>query len=76
MPRITPIHWKKFEKFVLYLGCTFNHQKGDHRIYKRSDLKRPVVVTVDTQLPIVHIKTNLNTLGISHDEYLQILKKL
>jgi len=39
-------------------------------------LKRPVVVTMDTQLPVTHIKTNLNTLGIGHDEYLQILKKL
>jgi len=76
MPKITTLHWKKFEKFLLYVGCTFDHQKGDHRIYKRSGLKRPVVLTVDTQVPVTHIKTNLNTLDIGHDEYLEMLKKL
>ena len=76
MPKITPIHWKKFEKFLLYVGCTFDHQRGDHRIYKRPGLKRPVVLTVDTQVPVDHITSNLRTLGIKHNEYLEILKKL
>lgn len=76
MPRITTIHWKKFEKFLLYIGCYFDRQTGDHRIYKRSGLKRPIVVTEDAQVPIAHIKTNLRTIGIEHNAYLEILKKL
>ncbi|MEK7582536.1 MAG: type II toxin-antitoxin system HicA family toxin [Patescibacteria group bacterium] len=39
MAGITPISWKKFEKVLLFVGCTFKRQKGDHRIYNRSDLK-------------------------------------
>lgn len=76
MPSIRPISWKKFEKFVLYVGCRFERQKGDHRIYSRSDLKRPVVFPEDKVIPVFIIRNNLRVLGISHNEYLDILKKM
>lgn len=34
MPKITPINWKTFEKFLLFVGCEFKRQKGDHRVYR------------------------------------------
>ena len=76
MGGITPIHWKKFEKFILFLGCNFEREKGDHRIYGRKDLKRPVVFPRDTQMPVFIIKNNLRLLGISVQEYLEILKRV
>ena len=74
MPR--PISWKKFEKFLLFVGCEFEREKGDHRIYWRKDLKRPVVIPRDLTLPVFIIRNNLRILGISSDEYLEIVKKL
>lgn len=76
MPRLAPVRWKKFEKFLLFAGCVFERERGDHRIYWRSDLKRPVVIPRDTALPVFIIRNNLRVLGISHDQYLQILKKM
>lgn len=76
MPGITPISWKKFEKFVLFVGCTFKREKGDHRIYSRPDLKRPVVIPRDSALPVFIIRNNLRILGISPEEYLAILKNI
>lgn len=76
MPSITSINWKKFENFLIYIGCRFNRQKGDHRIYWRSDLKRPVILPTYNSLPVFIIRNNLRTLGISHEEYLEILKKI
>ena len=76
MPKINPISWKKFEKFVLYVGCTFARQKGDHLIYNRDDLLRPIVFPKDDTIPVFVIRNNLRVLGISHDEYLNILKRL
>lgn len=76
MPGITSINWKKFEKFVLFVGCTFEREKGDHRIYSRSDLKRPVVIPRDSALPIFIIRNNLRVLGVSPEEYLAILEKI
>ncbi len=76
MPRVTPIHWKKFEKFLIYAGCAFEREKGDHRVYWREGLLRPVVVPRDAQLPIFIIRNNLRVLGISASEYLEILEKI
>ncbi len=76
MPKIAPVHWKRFEKFLRFVGCTHKRTKGDHLIYKREGLKRPVVFPKDTELPVSVIRNNLRTLGISPEEYNEILKKL
>lgn len=76
MSRLTPIHWRKFEKFVLFVGCHFVREKGDHRTYWRDDLKRPVIIPRYSELPIFIIRNNLRILGISSKEYLDILKRI
>jgi len=76
MPKISPIHWKKFEKFLRFIGCTYKRTRGDHLIYERSGLKRPVVFPKDTEIPVFVIRNNLRVLGISVEEYAEILKRL
>jgi len=76
MPQLTPVKWKKFEKFLLYIGCVFKRQQGDHRIYWRKDLKRPIVLPMYNNLPKFIILNNLRTLGITVKEYLEILKRV
>lgn len=76
MAHLAPIHWKKFEKFLLFVGCQFERQKGDHLIYWRKDLKRPVVIPRDEELPVFVIRNNLRILDIKLEEYLEILKKV
>ena len=76
MSGIRPISWKKFEKVMLYVGCRYERKNGDHRIYSRSDLKRPVVFPEDKEIPVFIIRNNLRVLGISNDEYLAILEKI
>ncbi len=72
MARIGTIHWKKFEKFLLAVGCSFEREEGDHRIYWKEGLKRPIVVPRDTLPPFI-VLNNLRTLGVSRDEYLKII---
>ena len=76
MPRLAPIHWKKFEKVVLFIGCYFVREKGDHKIYWRDDIKRPIIIPKYTDLPIFIIRNNLRILGLSTKEYLDILKRI
>jgi predicted RNA binding protein YcfA (HicA-like mRNA interferase family) len=76
MSGITPIRWQRFEKFLLFVGCRLEREKGDHKIYWRNDLKRPVVIPRDESLPIFIIRNNLRILGISPAEYTDILNKL
>jgi len=76
MANLIPIHWRKFEKFLLFIGCHFEREKGDHRIYWREDLKRPVVIPREKELPVFIIRNNLRILGINPGEYLEILKRI
>lgn len=76
MPRLAPIRRQKFEKFLLFVGCHFKRQKGDHLIYDRTDLKRPVVFTADKEVPVFIIRNNLRTLKISLGEYFEIIEKI
>ena len=76
MPKITEIHWRIFEKFLTYIGCHFSRQKGSHRSYWKEGLKRPVVIQGKGKVPVTIIKTNLRTLDIDHNTYLQILSEL
>jgi len=74
MPRIQSIHWKEFEKFLLQIGCEFTREKGDHRIYWKKGIKRPIVIPRDTALPVFIILNNLRVLDISREKYLKIIK--
>ena len=76
MPHLTPIDKASFHKFLIFIGCKLARTKGDHRIYWRDDLKRPVVITEDKTVPVFIIKNNLRTLGISAEEYVEILKNI
>lgn len=76
MSGLTPVHWKKFEKFLLAAGCVLKREKGDHRIYVKSGLTRPLVIPRDTQLPIFIIRNNLRVLGLEVGEYLKMMEKL
>ena len=76
MSGLTPINWKRFEKFLLFVGCHFEREKGAHKIYWRKDLKRPIVIPRENQLPIFIIRNNLRLLKIDVVEYLKILERI
>ncbi|MBI2268176.1 MAG: type II toxin-antitoxin system HicA family toxin [Candidatus Blackburnbacteria bacterium] len=58
MPQLSPIKRRKFEKFLKFIGCKLKRTKGDHLIYDRPGLDRPVVITSDNEIPIMIIRTN------------------
>jgi predicted RNA binding protein YcfA (HicA-like mRNA interferase family) len=76
MTKLSPVSWKKFEKFLFFAGCSFEREKGDHRIYWREGLIRPIVIPKEKNLPIFIIRNNLRTLGMTIEEYMEILKNL
>ena len=69
MPRIQSIHWKEFEKFLIKVGCEFKREKGDHRIYWKTGIKRPIVIPRDTALPAFIILNNLKVLHLKQNGY-------
>ena len=76
MPRLIPVHYGKFCKFLEYVGLTFKRQKGSHLVYVRDDLPRPIIVPKKKALSRNIILTNLRSLGISKEKYLDIITKI
>lgn len=76
MPALTPVKWREFERFLLFVGCSFKRQTGGHRIYTRAGLNRPLVVPAHGMVPIFVIRNNLRLLGITSEQYFEILKKI
>jgi predicted RNA binding protein YcfA (HicA-like mRNA interferase family) len=76
MSGLTQIDWKHFEKFLVFVGCKLIREKGDHRIWGRAGLRRPVVLPRSSNVPVFVIRNNLRVLGISVSEYLEILGKI
>ena len=76
MAGIVPIPHKQLEKVALAAGCRFVRQRGDHRVYWRNDLKRPVIIPTYKAVPVFIIKNNLRLLNLSTEEYLRILQAL
>ena len=76
MPRITPIRWRDFENFLISVGCGFVREHGDHRIYRKPGLLRPLVIPKKNDIGVDIIKNNLRVLQIEHDQYLKAMGRL
>ena len=63
-----------FEKYLFKIGCIFKRQKGDHRIYWKPGINRPLVVPRERVLPVFIILNNLRVLGISKEDFLRKLE--
>ena len=74
MPRITPIHYKKLVKVFEYLNFRLDRQEGDHLIYVKNGIKRPVVIPMYDDVPIFIIKNDLKLAGISRSDYQKVLE--
>jgi len=76
VPRITPIYWKSLEKVFLTAGFRFARQEGSHRSYTKPGVLRPVVIPTYDEVPVAIIRKNLQTAGISRDEYFRLLESM
>jgi len=76
MPRLTPIHYRKFAKVFEKKGFAYVRIKGDHMIYEKKGVLRPIVIPMYKEIPEFIILKNLKTAGISRKEYLAILQKI
>lgn len=51
-------------------------QMGDHLIYAKPGVKRPIVVPIYENIPVFIIKNNLRSARISREQYLHLLANL
>ncbi len=76
MGELDQVSWKLFERFLLAEGCVFSRQKGDHRLYTKAGLLRPLVVPQVRTLPVFIVLNNLRVLGVTRERFIEVIKKL
>ncbi len=75
MPKLHPVPWKVFERFLLNVGCSLKRVEASHRVYWKGGLHRPIIQAKGS-VPVFIILNNLRTLGINRETYLSILETL
>ncbi len=75
MPRLTPIHYRKLAKVFETIGFIHVRTEGDHMVYSKEEVLRPVIIPKYREIPEFIILKNLKTAGITRNEYLELLKK-
>lgn len=76
MPQITPVSYKKLCKVFEFEGFKFLRQKGDHLIYVKDGVPRPLVIPKHENIPVFIIKDNLRTGRISRERYFELLEQI
>jgi predicted RNA binding protein YcfA (HicA-like mRNA interferase family) len=77
MPKLTPIPYEKLIKVFERDGFRIARKRGDHIMMTKTGVRRPVVIkTSPREVPVTHIKTNLNSAGISRERYFELLEKV
>lgn len=74
MLKISPIHFRKLQKVFEAAGWRYVRTKGDHMIYEKTGFTRPVVIPKYKGVPPFIVSNNLRTAGLSHSDYLKLLK--
>ena len=76
MPKITPIHWKILKKIFENHGCSYKRKRGSDHILTHPDAKRAIVIPEYPEVDIDIIKNNMRTVGMTRDEYFELLKRI
>jgi predicted RNA binding protein YcfA (HicA-like mRNA interferase family) len=76
MSRIAPISYTKLCKVFEKEGFKLLRQKGDHLVYIKKGILRPVVIPRHENIPVFIIENNLRDGRISRERYLELLEKV
>ena len=73
MPSIQPVPYQTLVRIFERDGFRFARQTGDHLIYIKPGIKRPLVIPAYRSIPVFIIRNLLGTAGMSRDRYFQLL---
>ncbi|MBI4745543.1 MAG: type II toxin-antitoxin system HicA family toxin [Deltaproteobacteria bacterium] len=76
MARITPADYKTLLKIFQKFGCVYKRKEGSHHILTRPGAKRAVVIPEYEEIDIEIIKNNMRTVGMTREQYFDLLEKL
>ena len=74
MRKIRPISAKELCNIFEKAGFKCVRISGDHFVYTKEGILRPIIIPNWQQLPVFIIKNNLRTGNITREEYFQLME--
>lgn len=76
MPRIIPVDYKTLLNIFQRYGCAYKRKRGSYHILSYPKAKRAVVIPEYEEIDVEIIKNNMRTVGITREQYFELLKKV
>ena len=76
MPAIRSTTYQVQIKIFEAAGCRYVRTQGDHLVYSYPGAVRPVVIPKYQEVPAFIIKNNMKVIGMTRDQYFQILESI
>jgi len=76
MPAIRPTTFQVQVKIFEAFGCQYVRTQGDHLVYSYPGALRPVVIPKYKEVPAFIIKNNMKIIGMTRNQYFQLLENI
>jgi predicted RNA binding protein YcfA (HicA-like mRNA interferase family) len=71
--KLSPVSYKQLVKVFEADGFRLVREQGDHMVFTKAGILRPVVIPRYAAVPVFIIKNNLRSAGMSRDRYFELL---
>jgi predicted RNA binding protein YcfA (HicA-like mRNA interferase family) len=73
MPKITPVPYQTLVRVFEKDGFQLQRTRGDHLVYTKPGIPRPIVIPMYDQVPVFIIRNNLRSARMSRERYFELL---
>jgi predicted RNA binding protein YcfA (HicA-like mRNA interferase family) len=73
MPKLNPVSYKRLVRVFEADGFRRVREEGDHMVFTKPGVIRPVVIPKYVSVPVFIIKNNLRSAGMSRERYFELL---
>ena len=74
MPKLSPVSYRALVRVFERDGFCRVREEGDHLIYMKPGVVRPIVIPNYSAVPVFVIKNNLRSAGMSRERYFELLQ--
>jgi len=76
MPALQPVPYQALVRVFEQDGFRLSRQAGDHLIYTKLGIKRPLVIPAYRSVPVFIIRNLLRTSGMTRERYFSLLGQI
>jgi predicted RNA binding protein YcfA (HicA-like mRNA interferase family) len=74
MPALRPVQYQRLVRVFEQEGFRYDRTEGDHLIYVKAGVRRPLVIPMYREVPVFIVKNLLRTSGMSRERYFELLR--